>query len=110
MQAIHLRTARIDARNKKRLDAAGQREKAVAAAPVYLQQRVAQGQQLPALSVVEHDNNEQLVACFKYALGLEGGAGIFVAMEGAEPPQGMVKEVFVELCELLAPTWARGEM
>ena len=31
--------------------------------------------------------------------------------EGEGPrPHGMVKEVFVELCELLAPTWARKDM
>ena len=39
---------------------------------------------------------------------VEGGGGVH---EGEGPsPQGMVKEVFVELCELLAPKWARKDM
>lgn len=76
----------------------------VAAASVYLQQRVAQGRELPRVLVGRGD--EQLVACIQYALGLEGGGGTMV-MERVEAPQGMVKEVFVELCEMLVPKWDR---
>lgn len=50
----------------------------VAAAPTYLKQRVAHGHQLPQVQV--HGSDEQLVACVKYALGLEGGVG--VVLEG----------------------------
>jgi hypothetical protein len=53
--------------------------------------------------------DEELVACVKYALGLEGGGGVHEG-EGAAPQEGMVKEVFVELCEMLTPTWARADM
>ena len=45
-----------------------------------------------------------MVACLKYALGLEGGGGV-VLFEGQEPAVGMLPEVFVELLELLVPKW-----
>ena len=86
----------------------------LAAAPApYLQGRVAEGAELPRVEVVEGEEeeeaaNEKLLGCVKYALGLEGG-GSWHEDEGP-PPQGMVKEVFVELCELLAPKWARKDM
>ena len=73
--------------------------------PAYLKGRAAKGQQLPAVSVEGEQENEELVACVKYALGMEGGAGIVV--EGREPTVGMAKEVFVELCELMVPKWDR---
>jgi ankyrin repeat protein len=59
-----------------------QQEKALAAAPPYLKGRVAEGLALPAVVVMEEEgeegegqqqDEEQLVACVKYALGLEGG-------------------------------------
>jgi hypothetical protein len=54
----------------------------------------------------QDENNEELVACLKYALGLEGGTDF---SEGADntAPQGMVREVFIELCELIVPKWDR---
>jgi hypothetical protein len=33
-----------------------------------------------------------------------------VLFEGQEPTVGMVKEVFVELCELLVPKWDRADV
>ena len=45
------------------------------------------------------------MACLKYALGLEGGGGVHDG-EGP-PPQGMLKELFVELSEMLVPKWDR---
>ncbi len=85
--------------------------KALAAAPAYLKGRVAGAQELPRVDLVvegEEEDDEELVGCLKYALGVEGGGGVH---EGEGPrPHGMVKEVFVELCELLAPTWARKDM
>ena len=50
------------------------------------------------------DDDDKLVACLKYALGLEGGGGV-VLFEGQEPAVGMLPEVFVELLELLVPKW-----
>ena len=79
---------------------------AVTVPPPYVKQRVAQGQQLPRMEV--NGGDEQLVACVKYALGLEGGSG--VVLEGQEPSVGMVKEVFVELCEMLVPKWDRANV
>ena len=81
---------------------------AVAAAPVYLKQRVRDGLKLPQVALCKGQGSEALVACVKYVLGLDGGCGVVV--EGFEPQQGMVKEVFVELCEMLAPKWKRDEM
>ena len=83
----------------------------VAVAPPYLKQRMAQAWELPRVRVVQgpaqdkDDEEEKLVACLKYALGLEGGGGVVV--EGQKPAVGMVKGVFVELCELLVPKWDR---
>lgn len=54
------------------------------------------------MEVIEKQNDE-LIACIKYALGLEGGGSVVV--EGVEPGVGMVKEVFVELLEYLVPKW-----
>jgi ankyrin repeat protein len=100
--------ARKDAADKGEPPAM-QQEKALAAAPPYLKGRVAEGRALPAVAVMEEEgeegegeqqDEEQLVACVKYALGLEGG----------EDGKGMLKEVFVELCELLVPTWDRANV
>ena len=86
----------------------------VAVAPLYLKQRMAQAWELPRVRVVQgpaqdkDDEEEKLVACLKYALGLEGGGGVVV--EGQKPAVGMVKGVFVELCELLVPKWDRANV
>ncbi len=85
--------------------------KALAAAPAYLKGRVVEGRELQrveSVEVVGGEEGEKLLGCLKYALGLEGGGG-WREGEGS-PPQGMVWEVFVELCELLAPKWARKDM
>jgi uncharacterized protein len=85
-----------------------QQHKAIAAAPAYLKRRVAEGRALPAVQVNEEGQSEKLVACVKYALGLEGGGGVH---EGEGPaPQGMLKEVFIELCEMLVPKWDRANV
>ena len=81
--------------------AAVQQQAAMAAAPVYLKQRVMEGLDLPHVELEGED--EKLAACVKYALGLEGG-GIVLA-EGQEPTVGMAPEVFVELLELMVPSW-----
>ncbi len=88
-----------------------QQEEAIAAAPAYLKGRVAEGRELPAVVAVDDSNDEQeeLVACVKYALGLEGGGGVHVEGQGP-PPQGMVHDVFIELCEMLVPTWDRANL
>ena len=73
--------------------------------------RVADGRDLPRVAVVdpgqgeeEQDSDqEQLVACVKYALGLEGGG--VVLQEGREPTVGMRKKVFVELLDMLVHPW-----
>jgi uncharacterized protein len=89
-----------------------QEEKALAAAPAYLKGRVAEGRQLPAVAVVEGEEGyeiEELLACLKYVLGLEGGGGWHEG-EGPAPQEGMLKELFVELCELLVPKWDRANV
>jgi hypothetical protein len=85
-----------------------QQEKAIAVAPAYLKGRVAEGRALPAVTVQGEGQNEELVACVKYALGLEGGGDVHEG-EGP-PPQGMLKEVSVELCEMLVPKWDRANV
>jgi hypothetical protein len=93
------------------------KRKALATAPAYLKGRVAKGRQLPAVQVVMNEEcqqqpseeEEELVACLKYALGLEGGGGWHEG-EGPAPQQGMLREVFVELCELLVPKWDRANV
>ena len=72
------------------------------AVPSHLAGRVAQSQELPRVSI-QNDNDEQVAACVKYALGLEGGGG--VVLKGQEPAVGMLPEVLVELLELLVPKW-----
>ena len=57
----------------------------------------------------DREEEEELVACMKYALGLEGGGGVHVEGQGP-PPQGMVHDVFIELCEMLVPTWDRDNV
>ena len=98
--------ARTDAQTKGH-PAAVQQQEAIAAAPVYLTQRVAQARELPRVSIQhDHDINEEgekLVVCVKYALGLEGGG--VVLFEGKEPTVGMLPEVLVKLLELLVPKW-----
>ena len=77
------------------------------AAPAALEGRVAEGRPLPAVSVVGgEDRDEQLVACVQYALGLEGGGGWYEG-EGPAPKEGMVKELFVGLCEYMVQKWYR---
>ncbi len=87
--------------------------KALAATPAYLKGRVKDGEELPRVVVVEEEDEEEddekLLGCLQYALGLKGGGAVHEEGEGP-PPQGMVWEVFVELCELLAPKWARKDM
>ena len=78
------------------------------AGPAYLKGQLAAGQALPRVSIEHGVEEEKLAACIKYALGLEGGGG--VVLEGQEPTVGMLPEVFVVLCEMLVPKWARGEM
>ena len=75
------------------------------AIPPYLVGRVAQGQELPRVFIDHNgdDKEEQLMACVKYALGLDGGGG--VVFEGQGPTVGMLPEVFVELLEQLVPQW-----
>ena len=85
-----------------------QRQASVAVAPTYLKRRVMEGHKLLRVQVAESEEDEQLVACIKYALGLEGGG--VVLFEGQEPTVGMVKEVFVELCEMLVPKWDRANV
>ena len=103
LDAVHATTKARTGAGTKGHPAPLQQQEAVAAAPVYLRQRVAQAQELP-LVTIQHDNEEEkLAACVKYALGLEGG-GIVLA-EGQEPTVGMLPEVLVELVELLVPKW-----
>ena len=70
---------------------------------------MAQAQELPRVSLQQHDDDddddeqEKLAACVKYSLGLEGG-GIVLA-DRQEPTVGMRPKVLVELLELLVPTW-----
>lgn len=57
---------------------------------------------VPRVQVVGMEGaDEKVVACIKYALGLEGGGG--VVLEGHEPAVGMLPEVFAELMELMVP-------
>jgi hypothetical protein len=104
--------ARSDAADKGEPPAI-QQDKALAAAPAYLKGRVGEGRALPAVRVVVvnegQNDNEELVACLKYALGLEGGGGWHEG-EGPAPQDGMLREVFVELCELLVPKWDRANV
>ncbi len=91
-----------------------QQEAAIAAAPAYLKGRVAEGRELPAIVVVVKDDSsneeeEELVACVKYALELDGGGAVHEEGQGP-PPQGMVHDVFIELCELLVPAWDRANV
>lgn len=57
--------------------------------------------------------DEQLTACLKYALGLEGGGGRGRAGRGSGAASGDGEGgvfFWVELCETLAPKWARAKM
>ena len=105
--ACGIDTAHANARDKQGLTRAGQQRAALAAAPVYLKQRVIEGLDLPHVEVEGED--ERVVACVKYALGLESGGGV-VFEEQEEPAEGMVKEVFIELCEMLVPKWDRANL
>jgi hypothetical protein len=101
--------ARKDAADKGE-PLAVQQKKALAVAPAYLKGRVAEGRVLPTVAiVVVEEEDEELVACLKYALGLEGGGGWHEG-EGPAPQEGMLGEMFVELCELLVPTWDRANV
>ncbi len=115
--ALAVPKARKDAADKGEPQAMQQQQQeAIAAAPAYLKGRVAEGRALPAVVVVDdshwrsdNDKEEELVACVKYALGLEGGGDVHEEGKGP-PPQGMVHDVFIELCELLVPTWDRASV
>ena len=89
---------------RKSLPAVLSRAITAMAVPAHLAGRLAQAHELPRV-FIQHDSvdeeQEQLVACVKYALGLEGGGG--VVFEGREPTVGMLPAVFVELLELLVP-------
>ena len=107
LEAAHAtHKARTDAQTKGH-PAPLQQQAAIAAAPIYLKQRVAQAQELPRVAI-QHNHHEEeqekLAACVKYALGLEGGGGV-VLFEGEEPAVGMLWEVLVELVELVVPKW-----
>ena len=83
--------ARKQARDKG-LPAAAQQEKALAAAPAYLQGRVERGEPLPdVVAVVKGggEDAEEAVGVLKYAVGLDG--------------DGLPEELFAELLEL----WCR---
>lgn len=79
----------------------------LAAAPPCLRPFVANGRDVPVLLGVSGDD-EELVACDKYALGLEGGVG--VVMEGQAPQVGMLPELYRELCEMITPKCVRKHM
>ena len=100
-------TAHANARDKQGLPRAGQQRAALAASPLYLKQRVTEGLDLQHAEV-EEGGNEKVTACIKYAIGLEGGGA--VVLEGQGPAVGMVKEVFVELCEMLVSKLDRANM
>jgi hypothetical protein len=78
----------------KGLSLAEEQRLTLAAAPAFLKGRVAWGHELPDVNVgvVEGEEDEELVACVKYVLGLDGGAG-------------MVSELFVELLKMILPKW-----
>ena len=67
----------------------------VGAAPIYLEDRVAQGEPLPAVrwTWAHKQEKETQQATMAYVLGLGGG------MEG----EGMPREVFVELVDWIMP-------
>ncbi len=118
--ALAIPEARKDAADKGEPQAVQQQQQeAIAAAPAYLKGRVAEGQELPvAVEVVVddghgRDNDEEeavLVACLKYALGLEGGTDFAEGCGDHTAPQGMVRDVCIDLCELLVPTWGRANV
>lgn len=96
--------ARIDipkARRQARQDGLSleaQHAAALAAAPVYFKQRMAQGRLLPHVAIKICD--EQLRGYLKYVLGLEGGGGVVI--EGQEPavenPRAAVAGRLLLLC------------
>jgi hypothetical protein len=108
LDAAHAIPSAFKNAREKNLPMLAQQQAVLAAAPAYLKGRVAWAQELPRVQVVEdkegQQDEEELVACLKYALGLEGGGGWHEG-EGPAPRQGMLREVFVELCELLVPKW-----
>jgi hypothetical protein len=111
--ALAIPKAADDAQAKGRSRAAQQRAM-LAAAPAYLKGRVREGEELPDVVVLEEEeeeseNEELLLACLKYVLGLEGGGGWHEG-EGPAPRQGMLKELFVELCEMLVAKWDRANV
>ncbi len=50
------------------------------------------------------------MARLKYALGLEGGTDFGDDGGRSLTPRGMVHDVFIELCEMLVPTWDRANV
>ena len=97
--------ARTHAHDKEGLGPAGQRTKAAVAAPVYLRGRIQGDEPLPRVEVpaARRKRFEQAAAVLEYALGPREDE-----MEASS--KGMVKEVFVELCELLVPKWERANV
>lgn len=81
-----------DARNNG-LDFFAEARAVLAVTPVYLKERIAHGQELPAVEVKGRRRQEELLACLKYALGLEGGGAVHP--EGQPPPPGMPRELFI---------------
>jgi hypothetical protein len=89
---------------EKGLSMVQQQRAALGPAPPHLKGRIAWATELPRVDVGGQEDEEELAACVKYALGLEGGGGV-VLVEGQEPAVGMLPELFVELLELLVPKW-----
>ena len=94
-----IRKAQSDNRS---LPQAQQRQRMVDAAREWLKGRVGRGEPLPRVQVNEHeDEGDEEEECEKrrgvlaYALGMEGGAR----------GEGLPREVFVELLEMLVPAW-----
>lgn len=126
LDARHDTRKAVQGARDKGLPPAEQQQNAVAAAPAFLKGRVEQGVGLPVVVLVEKTwgvlgdgaqeftpsfrslaaAQEKLVACVKYALGVEYGGGVH--FEGEEKPVGMLREVFVELVEMVVPKWDRA--
>ena len=106
-RALHKARALLDAPRaiaKAEQDARGkgdapavQRQKAIAAAPVYLKGRVQRDETLHVLELGPQRGDERLGGTAAFVLGLE---------EGGVEYAGLPKEVYVELLGYLMPAWA----